>query len=550
MAYVGAVKRLVTVIQDLSSVRSLEEIMTLVRGAAREIAHSDGATFVLRDGKFCFYADEDAISPLWKGQKFPIDSCVSGWAMTHKSAVVIPDIYKDSRIPIEAYKPTFVKSLAMFPVRKESPVAAIGVYWASEHRPDNEQMELLQALADTVSVAMENVNLYASLEKRIEELDRSNHAKDEFLMTVSHELRTPLNSITGWSEILSEGNVEKEEMRKGIETIRRNARTQAHIVDDLLDTSRIMSGSLHLEMELVDIVSLAREAALEVTFEAQKRNIKIDLVVMTPAALVQGDPARLRQVFYNLLMNAIKFSNDRGQVLVKVQRVGPGVQVSVHDQGVGMEASVLEHVFDRFTQADGTTTRQYGGLGLGLSITRFLVEEHGGKVLASSEGPGRGSTFTFMIPLIDLNKGKTADALGEYAHDPEKSVQRLSGVRVLVVDDDDDSRALVDMILRKNGARVEKAASVEEALRLGQLFKFDLVVSDLSMPEEDGFSLAQKIRQGKTSFSREIPLIAVTAFTDRDNEKRALGTGFDEFFGKPFSAPRLVETAQELVSHH
>lgn len=197
MPYVGGAKRLVEVAQDLSSARSLEKIMTVVRSAARDIARSDGATFVLRDGDFCYYADEDAISPLWKGQRFPLSSCISGWAMLHKQAVAIDDIYEDPRIPIPAYAPTFVKSLLMVPIRQENPIGAIGIYWAQTHKATPEEMEMIQALADIVSVSMENVNLYQDLSQKVDQLKKSNDAKDNFLMTVSHELRTPLNSILG-----------------------------------------------------------------------------------------------------------------------------------------------------------------------------------------------------------------------------------------------------------------------------------------------------------------------------------------------------------------
>ncbi|QDK38705.1 GAF domain-containing hybrid sensor histidine kinase/response regulator [Bdellovibrio sp. NC01] len=540
-------KRLVSVIQDLSAVKSIEEIMTLVRSSARDLVHADGATFVLRDNGFCFYADEDAISPLWKGQKFPMDSCVSGWSMTHKQSVVIPDIYKDSRIPLEAYKPTFVKSLAMFPIRKENPIGAIGVYWAKEYTPTSEEREMLQALADTVSVAMENVELVKNLKAQIDQLDQANKAKDNFLMTVSHELRTPLNSILGWSEMLTEEQSDDRETQRGLETIARNARNQAHIVDDLLDTSRMMVGRLALDLKPTDLVAVAKEAIQSVHFDAQKKRVEIEFLSQMPSALVLGDANRLRQVFANLLTNAIKFSKDDGQIFVKIQKSGPGVLVKVEDHGEGISPEFMDVIFDRFKQADESVTRHHGGLGLGLSITKYLVEAHGGKIKASSPGVDKGATLEFSIPLIDLNKEKTAEALSMYAKNSTERVHPLTGAKILVVDDDDDSRALVETILKKNGAKVEKADSVNEALRLAQLFPFDLVVSDLSMPEEDGFSLARKVRAGRTSLGTQTPMIAVTAFTDKESEQKALGNGFNEFFGKPFSSPKLVSKVAHLV---
>ena len=550
MPDVGSVKRLVTVIQDLSAVRSLDEIMTLVRSAAREIANADGATFVLRDNGFCYYADEDAISPLWKGQKFPMDSCISGWAMTHKQTVIIPDIYSDSRIPIEAYRPTFVKSLAMIPIRQESPLGAIGVYWAKETTATPEQIELLQALADTVAVAMENISLYSSLEQRIGELKKANEAKDEFLMTVSHELRTPLNAILGWSEILTTEEPDVSEERKGLETIRRNAYSQAHIIDDLLDTSRIMVGRLTLDPHEVDLVMTAQEAVQEVSFDAHKRNINVQLSSSMSEALIKADPVRLKQIFFNLLTNAIKFSPSGSDIFVKISRSGPGVQVQIEDHGMGITPDFIGHVFDRFKQADSSLTRKHGALGLGLAITKYLVEAHGEHIEVKSDGDGKGAVFTFTIPLVETQKERISDVLTQYAQNPNKASHRLAGMKILVVDDDDDSRALVETILKKHGAFVEKANSVHEALVMARAATYDLVVSDLSMPEEDGFSLARKVRAGSTPFQRQVPMIALTAFTDKENERKAIGNGFNSFFGKPFSTPKLIDSVENLVGVH
>ncbi|WP_374074504.1 ATP-binding protein [Bdellovibrio bacteriovorus] len=391
-------KRLVEVIQDLSSARTLEQVMLLVRKAARDIAQADGATFVLRDGDFCFYADEDAISPLWKGQRFPMSACISGWSMLHKQAVVIEDIYKDPRIPIDAYAPTFVKSLAMTPIRKEAPIGAIGTYWKDLHVPTEEQLELLQALANSTSVALENLNLYQTLESRIEELKLANKTKDEFLTTVSHELRTPLNAILGWAEILLENPLEDEE-KLGLETIERNARHQSKIVADLLDSSQILSGKLQVNKKEVDIVEIARETVNTVLLEAEKKNVEIEFKSLLENATVFGDPERLKQILRNLLANAIKFSYAGGKVFIEIAPRGPAIQVSVRDQGEGIEPQFLPHIFETFRQADNSITRKYGGLGLGLAISRHLAEAHKGSISVQSAGKGQGATVIFSLPL-------------------------------------------------------------------------------------------------------------------------------------------------------
>ncbi|QDK46711.1 hybrid sensor histidine kinase/response regulator [Bdellovibrio sp. ZAP7] len=544
-SYAKRVDRLVSVIQLLSATRDLQTIMTLVRSAAREIAQSDGATFVLKENDFCFYADEDAISALWKGQRFPMQSCISGWAMMNKKAVIIEDIYQDARIPLEVYKPTFVKSLAMIPIRREDPIGAIGIYWAEHHKCTDQELDLIQALADSVSVAMENVNLFNSLSAKVAELQKVNEAKDLFLMTVSHELRTPLNSILGWTEIMKDPSATPEDIRRGLEVIDRNARTQAHIVEDLLDSSRIITGRLSMDKGEVDLVEVAKQTMALVATEARKKKIELHFAAKVQKALVLGDSFRLQQVLTNLLINAIKFSNDGGEILVSVDKRGPGAVIQVIDHGVGLSQESQSHLFTRFFQADSTTTRKHGGLGLGLSISKYLVEKHNGQINIISEGEGKGTTAEVVIPLIEQNEHSDEDSREHAKANPQKPLQ---GIHVLAVDDDPDCLQLVEAVLRKSGAEVETASSVDEAIRISRLFHFDALVSDLSMPLEDGFSLVQKVRAGETPMGKEIPAIAVTAFNDKDNHDKALSAGFDEFFGKPFSSVRLINTL-EAGSH-
>ncbi len=533
------IERLVSVIQELSAARDLDTIMTLVRSAARAMTQADGATFVLKEGDFCYYADEDAISPLWKGQRFPLHSCISGWAMLNKRSVVIEDIYKDSRIPLQAYKPTFVKSLVMIPIRREDPIGAIGIYWAHQHKGTEQELELIEALADTVSVAMENVNLYNSLNAKIQELQKVNEAKDLFLMTVSHELRTPLNSILGWTEIMKD-NPSAEDMVRGLDVIDRNAKSQAHIVEDLLDSSRILAGRLSLDKVNVNMVDVINNSLSVVETEAQKKNVKLHFSQKTESAIVLGDAFRLQQVLNNLLINAIKFSKEGGDVLVTLETRGPGAIVQVKDSGVGFSTESQQHLFSKFFQADSTTTRKHGGLGLGLSISKYLVEQHNGQISLFSEGENHGTTAEVVIPLIHEKSPDIDSAL----HEHSSNAKPLQGIHVLAVDDDPDCLQLVETVLRKSGAQVEIASSVHEAIRISRLFHFDALVSDLSMPIEDGFSLVRKIRAGETPMEKEIPAFAVTAFNDKDNHDKALSAGFDEFFGKPFSSLKLVNTLE------
>lgn len=403
MPYEDSVKTLIQVVQDLSSARTLEQIMKLVRRAARDIAQADGATFVLRDDGFCYYADEDAISPLWKGQRFPLATCISGWAMVNRQAVAIEDIYLDPRIPIDAYSPTFVKSLVMTPIRRADPIGAIGVYWKETHRPSQEQLDLLQALANTASVAMENVTLYADLEKRIDELKKVNRSKDELLMSVSHELRTPLNAILGWSEVLRDGPLDSEELHQGLSTIEKNALQQLKIVNDLVDSSLIVLGRFHLQKEPVNISRSIQHAIKKLDKEIEEKKVHVTFTNNLPNAYVIGDEKRLEQIFHNLIDNAIKFSEEERNLTISILRQGPNLEAHVVDEGIGIDPELLPSLFEPFKQADSSTTRRYGGLGLGLSIARFLTEAHKGQITVESSRVGKGTDFVVKLPLFEAS---------------------------------------------------------------------------------------------------------------------------------------------------
>lgn len=399
MPRLAQAEKLINVIQELSQVRDLDSIMKIVRTAARNLAEADGATFVLRDGDFCHYADEDSLSPLWKGQKFPIETCISGWAMINSKQVVIEDIYLDERIPHAAYRPTFVQSLAMTPIRQEQSLGAIGTYWAKKYVPPRENLTILQALANAVSVAMVNVSLLNTLEEKVYELEKANRSKDEFLMTVSHELRTPLNIVMGWAQILGTENPSAEELAKGLAMIQKNAAHQVRIVDDLVDSSQIVLGRLRIEKSILDFVPLAIEAVSAFQAAANDKKISLEIDCRMPTALVLGDLARLKQVLSNLVSNALKFTPSGGKISVEISQSGPGVQFRIADTGAGISKEFLPFVYERFRQEDSSLTRRFGGLGLGLAIVRYIVDAHRGTVKAESPGPNQGSTFTVFLPL-------------------------------------------------------------------------------------------------------------------------------------------------------
>ena len=398
---------LLTVVRDLSFARELPRVAEIVRSAARSLTQADGVTFILRDGDLCHYYDEDAIAPLWKGRRFPMGSCISGWVMLNRRPVVIPDIFNDSRIPQDLYRPTFVRSLAAVPVRREKPIAAIGAYWATSHTASAEELDTLQALADAAALALENVQLYGDLQGALERersarqaAEEANRLKDEFLAVVSHELRTPLNVIQGWLWQLEQPTATDEHRQRAIEVLKRNTGLQIRLVEDLLDTSRAMAGKMRLQPRDVCISEMCERVADHARPSAASRGIAIETVVADPTLVVHGDPDRLHQVISNLLNNAIKFTEAGGRIRVEVAPSGEGrVGITVADTGVGIAPEFLPHVFEQFRQADSSSARRHGGLGLGLTLVRQLVQLHGGTVRAESAGRGHGTTMVVELPL-------------------------------------------------------------------------------------------------------------------------------------------------------
>jgi signal transduction histidine kinase len=383
-------------------------VCVIVRQVARELTEADGVTFVLRQGDHCYYADEDAIAPLWKGKRFPLESCISGWSMLNRQHVVVPDIYSDDRIPHDAYRPTFVKSLVMVPVRRENPVAAIGAYWARHHVATPMEIGVLQSLADAAALALYNVQLDADLKAALrqerdarESAESASRLKDEFLALLSHELRTPLHVINNWLWQLKQGKtLQPVILAKALEVIERNTALQARLVDDLLDVSRAAAGKLSIDSQLVQLGTLCAAAIEASQPAAREKSITLNLL-MGDNPRIWGDSDRLHQVLFNVLSNAIKFSQTGGRVEVRVAREGPLASVVVKDNGPGVPADFLPHMFDRFRQADASMTRRQGGLGLGLTIVREIMALHGGTVSAESAGKDRGTSIRLEFAVAE-----------------------------------------------------------------------------------------------------------------------------------------------------
>jgi PAS domain S-box-containing protein len=381
-----------------------------------------------------------------------------------------------------------------------------------------------------------------------EETARQNRQKDEFLTTLSHELRTPLQSIIGWVQILQGGDHNEGELAEGLDVIARAAKSQQHIIDDLLDMSRILSGKVRLDVQKFELGTVL-EAALEtVRPAAMAKGLKLHSVIDPLGTPVSGDPQRMQQVFWNLLSNAIKFTPRGGRIEVLLQRVNSHLEVSVTDTGIGIASDFLPHVFDRFRQADASTTRNHGGLGLGLAIVKQLVELHGGNVFAKSAGIDKGATFSVMVPRAAVSpqtSGPTRrDGRGERS---ERAIPALDGISILVVDDDEDSRVMVAKTLEKAGGRVTKAGGADEALRAVDAELPDVVVSDIGMPGKDGYSLLEELRSRSPDKGGKIPAAALTAYTRVEDRVNAMCAGFQILLPKPVDAAELIATVEALA---
>jgi PAS domain S-box-containing protein len=397
--------------------------------------------------------------------------------------------------------------------------------------------------------------IYAEREQLLEseraarsQAERANRMKDEFLATVSHELRTPLNAIVGWTQVLKEGDVSTDDVAQGIEVIDRSARIQAQLIDDLLDLGRITSGKMTLDVQWLDLGRVVREAIASVVHAATAKQIKIKTIIDHSGGGMMGDHQRLQQVIWNLLSNAIKFTPKNGVVIITVRRVNSHVELSVCDNGRGIEADFLPHVFERFRQADASTTRQFGGLGIGLALVRELVELHGGLVQAESAGSGQGSTFIVSLPVVAtrFEPVKPKEDRSREADDAMNSSENLAGTKVLVVDDDQDSLNVVTRILTHRQADVRAAASVDEALEILVSFHPDVILSDIGMPERDGYELIHRVRQ--LEGGRSVPAAALTALARSEDRMRALKAGFQTHVTKPVAPAELIAVVRSLAA--
>lgn len=423
---------------------------------------------------------------------------------------------------------------------------------------DQFDLALAEDVARRAALAVDNARLYQHAQQEQAKAEAANRIKDEFLAVLSHELRTPLNPILGWSNLLQTRKLDEAKTAQALATIERNARLQTQLIEDLLDVSRILRGKLALNAAPVDLVAIMEAAKETVRLAAEAKEIQIQTLLLSKISAVSGDAARLQQVVWNLLSNAVKFTPNGGRIEICLQESDGGdgedggvvtskpayAQITVSDTGKGISPEFLPYVFDYFRQEDGKTTRKFGGLGLGLAIVRHIVEMHGGTIQASSAGEGMGATFTVRLPLMVRRS-----VVNPKSQSSEASPD-LENIKILVVDDDDDTRNFITFLLEQAGATIVKAASVKEALNVFRQSQPDILVSDIGMPDVDGYTLIQQIRALPADQGGQIPAIALTAYAGDVNEQQALQAGFQRHIAKPVESTELIKIIAELSSTH
>ncbi len=547
---------LVDVVQELSFAKDLMAVQEIVRRAARSLTGADGATFVLRDREECYYADEDAIAPLWKGMRFPMQACISGWSMLHRQAAVIPDIYADARIPAEAYRPTFVKSLVMVPIRSLDPVGAIGNYWATNHEATAGEVQMLQALADATAVAMENVRVRSELEQRVHErtkeleaarqaaqealqnADQAHRARSRFLATASHDLRQPLQSLAllngSLHRIVTDSTASEALAQQDLAI---NAASR--LVNALLDISKLESGAIKPEVTDLPIGDLFEELRQEFATLAASKGLV--LRVDPCPEWVRSDRSLLGQILRNLIANAIKYTRD-GSVRLRCLCDSATARVQVLDTGVGIPPEHLPHIFDEFYQVGVEPKKSRDGYGLGLSIVSRLVKLLGLKIDVQSE-PGRGSVFSLELPVsvAAAVNGPPHEATRDVARDRNPAVRR----RVLLVEDDSGVREATRLLLKAAGYEVIAAASATEAFgKANEHGSIDLLITDYHLGcAETGVDVIAALRR---KVSERLKVILVSG----DTSPAIKGLVLDEnmrLASKPVPADQLLQLMSDLA---
>ena len=544
-------------LQDISDISlrhdSLDALLRALLLRLRTALETDTATILLlsEDGADLMPVSSDGLHEEIEAHvRIPLGRGAAGLIAQSEKGLVIEDL-----ATVDVFSPYLrdrVKALAGVPLRlKERLVGVLHVGAAGMRRFTDGDLELLRQAGERVARAIERAQLVERERQARAEAETASRSKDEFLAVLSHELRTPLNAIFGWARLLQSDRLEADAAAQALNVIVRNADMQVQLIDDLLDVSRIVAGGMRLDVQPVDLHAVVLAALDAVRPAAAAKNIRLQSVLDPRAVGATGDPSRLQQVVWNLLVNAVKFTPKGGRVQVRLQRVNSHVEVVVSDTGQGIRPEILPHVFERFRQADSTSTRAQAGLGIGLALVRHLVELHGGTVRAESPGEGKGARFTVRLPLAavivpeaaaETRVNPTARTLPRATPGPS-----LRGVRVLAVDDDRDSLDLIARIVSDVAGEARTCASAAEGLRVLQDWRPDVLVSDIEMPDQDGYAFIRKVRGLDDSQGGKTPAVALTAYGRTEDRLRTLSAGYSMHVPKPVDPVELATIIASLA---
>jgi PAS domain S-box-containing protein len=493
--------------------------------------------------------------------RVPVGKYKIGLIAEERKPHLTNEVVGDERVTDQEWvKREGMVSFAGYPLIVEDQLIGVMAMFARKHLTEA-TFQAMASAANAVALGIERkrgeeerAELLISEQRARQEAETANRTKDEFLGTLSHELRTPLTAILGWARMLSAGQLDEANQQRAIETIERNAHAQSQLIEDILDVSRVISGKLRLEVRPLDLTTVIEAAVDTALPAADAKGIRLQRVLDSGASMVSGDSTRLQQVVWNLLSNAIKFTPSGGRVQVRLERINSHVEIVISDTGQGISSDILPFIFERFRQADSTSTRAHSGLGLGLAIVRHLVELHGGTVEAESAGVEQGATFTVKLPLVAMRSLDMSSERREDRMHPTASSgitfecpPVLDGLHVLVVDDEEDARVFVTTVLEQCGARVSATSSVAEALSTLKKLRPDVLVSDLGMPEEDGYSLIKKVRSLSEEDGGRTPAAALTAYARVEDRMKVLRSGFQIHLPKPIEPAELVTVVANLT---
>lgn len=542
----------------LASQLDLQSLLQTVTDAATQLTGAQFGAFFYnstdeKGGAYMLYTLSGAPREAFQDFGHPRATPLFGPTFKGEPPIRIDDVLKDPRYG--KMSPHHGMPRGHLPVRSYLAVPVIsrgaevigGLFFghAEPARFTDRSERLVVAIAAQAAIAVDNARLYESERTARASAERLSDMKDSFLANLSHELRTPLNAVLGWAQILRRGVKDQGDLQKGLEAIERSARVQSQLIGDLLDMSRITSGKVRLDVQPLDPISFIDAAIETVRPSAEAKGIRLLSLLDPGAGPIAGDPARLQQVMWNLLANAIKFTPKGGKVQVTLERVNSHIEINITDSGIGIKAEFVPHLFERFQQGDLSTTKAFGGLGLGLSIVKHLVELHGGTVKASSAGEDQGATFAIHLPLTAVRRVSTEERLHPQAAPPAMVAFEhvdLSGIKVLVVDDEQDARDLIKRLLSDCSALVLTAGSAGEAMGVIELERPHILVSDIGMPDIDGYELLRMVRARETRDGSRLPAIALTAFARAEDRIRALRAGFVAHVAKPVEPSELLAT--------